>query len=117
MAEEMTEFEKDPQLLALFEQANREHEPNGFIDDTLALTDRRSRRNRWRWIAIGATVVLLEVFLLEWAAEFSELLSTSLIDLGEGTMAQLMQPVNSVAGLLAILLLSAHHFMRRFLHR
>ena len=109
----MNESNEHVNLQQLFEQAEQELEPETFIRDTLDRVDQHARRRRRTWIGIGAVVVLIELFLLDFAAGFSATLSTSLLDMGEGNLAQFLQPLNSVAGLLAVLVLFSQRFLQR----
>ena len=96
----------DPRLLALFEEAREEPTDNGFSSATLQrLQARQRRRNRLKLVPELCFVVLvvllaepLQAFLLELVPP----LSGELFAAGGGIAGQLVQPVNSLAGLLGL---------------
>ena len=112
----MTE-ERDPQLEALFMQAEQELPDDGYVDGVMDRL-RRHRRNSFigSFTAI-ALLVLLEVLLSSplqnSAAAITGALSTSLIDIEGEWLAFALAPLNSVAGLLGMILIWLHFLYRR----
>ena len=110
--------EHDPRLQALFARAEEPLEGRDLTTRVLSA----ARRRRLLALTGGAAAVLLALLaswlllaipLLEFAVLISSLLTTSLVDLGEGWLALILLPVNSFAGLLALLLRAAQLVRRR----
>jgi hypothetical protein len=108
----------DLQLQDLFAQAA---EPLGG-DELCNRVMAAARKRKWlAWSGLAAaallTVVvgwqLLAVSLLEFAVIVSGTLTTNLVDLGEGWLALILLPVNSIGGLLAIAVRAAQLIRRR----
>ena len=109
--------ERDIQLEALFMQAEQELVDDGYVD---AVMDRlrRHRRNSLigRFTAVALLIVLellLSAPLQNSAAAIVDALSTSLFDVEEKWLAFALAPMNSVAGLLGVLLIWLHFLYRR----
>jgi hypothetical protein len=108
----------DPRLQWLFEQANQNLDGEALTQRVVAATRRRTLR-----LFAGATLISLAVLAAVWVAfavpllEFgvllSRLLTSSLIDLGDGWLALLLLPLNSVGGLLALCIRGALLVRRR----
>ncbi len=109
--------ERDPQLEALFVQAEQELTDDGYVDQVMDRL-RRHRRNSLigRFTAVGLLVlleVLLSAPLQNSAAAIADALSTSLFSVESQWIAFALAPLNSVAGLLGLLLLWMHFLYRR----
>ena len=108
----------DPRLQSLFRQA--EEPLDGTVITARVIAATRKRR-AWLWCGgaaaalavVLATWLTLGVPLLEFAVQVSNLLTMSLIDLGEGWLALILLPINSVAGLMALLLKAIQTLRRR----
>lgn len=97
-----------------------------LVDPGLAETVLQRARSRRLWrLGLGLTVVAalalvawlsLGVTLLQFGLLFSELVTQSLVDLGEGWLALLLMPLNSVGGLLAIMTKAGLALRKRFLN-
>ena len=112
----MTE-ERDPRLEALFIQAEQELVDDDYVDAVMDKL-RRHRRNSLigRFAAVLLLIaleVLLSAPLQNSAAAITEALSTSLIDVDDRWLAFALAPLNSVAGLLGVLLIWLHFLYRR----
>lgn len=102
----MTEIH-DTGLQSLFRQAEEPLDGEAITARVMAAA--RARR-AWRWgggvaailIGVLATWLTLGVPLLVFAVQVSDLLTMSLVDLGEGWLAVILMPLNSLAGLLAL---------------
>ena len=109
--------ERDPQLEALFVQAETELADDGYVDKVMDRL-RRQRRNSLigRFAAVGLLVVLellLSAPLQNSAAAIAEALSTSLVSVEDRWLAFALAPINSVAGVLGMLLVGMHFLYRR----
>ncbi len=112
----MTE-ERDPKLEALFIQAEENLADDGYVDAVVGSL-RRHRRNS----LIGRFTAVLLLVALEFllsapfqnsAATIANALSMSLIDIEGQWLAFALAPLNSVAGLLGMLLIWLHFLYRR----
>lgn len=108
----------DPQLEALFAQAAMDT-PNGdFADRVMADVDTRRRNVILIRVAIVAAIVLLEVLLSaplqSSVGAFMEWLSSPILDLNESWVTTMLEPVNSIAGIIGVVLLAGHIVYRRF---
>ena len=109
--------ERDPDLEVLFSQAAQQS-PNGdFADRVMSQVDNRRRNILIGRLSVVVLIVSLELLL---AAPFSgalgviaEKLSEPLMNLGDSWTAQLISPLNSVAGVVGMVLLMLHFLYRR----
>lgn len=111
--------ERDPELEVLFADAAAES-PNGdFTDKVMTSVAIRRRNVMLGRIAIIALIVLLEVVLSapvqSTVGAIVGVLGTPLIELSQPTLAMILTPVNSVAGVLGSVLLLVHFLYRRLL--
>jgi hypothetical protein len=101
----MTE-ERDPRLQALFEQIGPELDGDEFTARVMAQT--RLAKYRLPAILFGmvlaavAIALLLAPSLQELALLMAHGLTTSLIDLGDGWLASILSPVNTIGSLVII---------------
>lgn len=116
----MTGDQRDPLLQELFAHAEQELAGEALTASVMAKT----RRRRYRVLATLAGAVLLMltatwlafgVPLFEFALLVSMALTTPLVDLGEGWLALLLLPLNTVASLLLILLRGLRVAQRKLL--
>jgi len=98
--------ERDPLLETAFLSAVRNLDDDAFLTETLTRTDVLKRRRMIRRAAIGASLSLLAIPLQDFALAATPVLMHSLVDLPTGWIAQMLAPANSVAGLLAMVLLT-----------
>jgi len=105
----MTTDQRDPRLQSLFADAKQELAGEALT----ARVMEKTRGRRYRLLAASAAAVLSALTvtwllfgmpLFEFALLLSGALATPLVDLGEGWLALLLLPVNTVAGVLMILL-------------
>ena len=98
--------DRDPQLQALFADATADLDGEAFISRVMAQT--RSRRNR---LVAGGLIAVLVMAAFAWLFTnpvlgfvqlITQILTTSLIDLGEGWLAWVLAPVNTIASLLVL---------------
>ena len=116
----MNTDQRDPFLQSLFAEAEQNLEGE-------ALTGRVMARTRsFRYLLLGGAaasslVVLTGAWLLfgmplfEFAVLISQVLATPLVDLGEGWLALLLLPVNTLASLLVILLRGLRILQKRII--
>ncbi len=113
----MTTEPLDPRLQTLFAEARQELDGEALTGQVMAQT----RKLRYLLFAGGITAafvllagtwLLLAIPLLEFAVLVSQVLTTTLVELGEGWLALAFMPVNNIAGLLA-LTAKAIHFGRK----
>ncbi|MDH3789659.1 MAG: hypothetical protein OES53_13960 [Xanthomonadales bacterium] len=98
--------DRDPILQELFTEPAQELAGDAFVDGVMFRT-----RRRIHWLlaslAVLAIVLVFSLWLmsapaLQFINLLTEALTTQLFDVGDGWMAWILLPVNSVAGLLVI---------------
>jgi len=97
----------DPQLKCLFDRARQDLDGEALTERVVATTRKRTRRLLAVAIVAALAVLtsawlILAMPLLEFGVLLSRVLTTSLIDLGDGWLALLLLPINSLAGVLAL---------------
>ena len=114
----MTNERRDPLLQSLFRDAEQELDGTALTAQVMA----RTRSYRLLMLTGGAASVLallagawllFGVPLFDFAVLLSEALATPLFNLGEGWLALLLLPVNTVASLLVILFRALRVFQKR----
>lgn len=112
--------ERDPQLEALFAEAEQDLADDAFVS---AITDQLSGRRR-RLIA-GRVIVLLLIVALEFALQsplqqsmgiVAELLGAPVFPIEGGWLEFAFGPVNTVAGIVGTVLVMLHLLIRRIVH-
>lgn len=115
----MMNDERDPKLEALFTDAEAESPNDDFTDKVMTGVASRRRNVMIGRIAIVALIVLLEVLLSapvqSAVGALVEVLGTPLVELNQSTLATMLTPVNSVAGVIGGVLLLVHFLYRRLL--
>ena len=108
---------RDPLLQALFDDADEPLADEAFTEQLRRNMAGRRRRILATRIAVIALLVLLEILLesplRQSLGTVAETLGTSLIPLGDGWLAFVLAPVNSIAGVLGAVLLGVHTLYRR----
>ena len=109
--------ERDPLLESLFAQAPVDLDEKEFSDRLMAKVENRRRNVIMARMGFVAVLVLFE-FLLSAPLQNSvgvvtDALSTSLLDVGNEWLAVVVEPLNSVAGLIGMLLLGLHAIFRK----
>ncbi len=111
--------ERDPQLEVMFADAAADSPNGGFTDKVMTSVESRRRNVMFGRIAIVALIVLLEVLLSapvqSTVGAIVDVLSTPIFELRQSTLAMLLTPVNSIAGVIGGALLLVHFFYRRLL--
>lgn len=116
--------ERDPLLESLFAKAARAQTLSAsdaeFTDSVMAKVDARKRSVLFGRFSIVAMIVLFEVFLSSpmqnSVGVITNTLGTSLIELNNSWLAMIVEPINSIAGVIGILLLGMHALFRRVIH-
>ena len=108
---------RDPALEALFDSAEKELRDDAF---TLAVEQRIDRRGKRVLVGRLAAVMLLVALevLLESPMQQSlgvaaEILSTALIPLDDEWLSFVLSPINSIAGLIGLVLIGTQILYRR----
>jgi len=100
---------RDPAILELFKLAERDLAEEQFVALTMARVDNLRRRSLVGWILVGLVLLaiawLLAAPIQDAIQLLSQSLSISLVDLGDRWVAAVIAPANSVAGLVALVLL------------
>jgi len=111
--------ERDPLLESLFARAERELVEDKFTAQVMAQVATRRRNVLIGRIAIVVLLVALELLLSSplqnSAGVITQVLSTSLVELEGGAVAMVLAPINSVAGVIGMLLLGMQFLYRRML--
>ena len=99
-------FDRDPALQDLFVTAKNELEDDAFIAEVMSRVNKLRRRMLVSWIVVGLVLAVgvgvLSDPLLVAVNLAIQLLPESLIELDDRWLAQILSPVNSVAGLLGL---------------
>ena len=108
---------RDPRLEALFADAERDLTDDGFTQQVMGGVRRRDRNVLLGRFGIVLVLVALEVLpsspLSGSIASLADRLSLTLIPLDNEWLAFAAAPLNSVAGLLGVVLLGLHFLYRR----
>lgn len=112
--------DRDPLLETLFEQADKELRDEDFTSEVIKGVQGRRRRILLGRIAVIVMLIALEV-LLESPVQQSlgvvaEVLGTSLVSIEGEWLGFVLGPVNSIAGLLGIVLLGIHALYRKMVY-
>ena len=99
--------DRDPFLESLFAEAKAELDGESFTSEAIA----QPQRLKHRLLAGGVCVALLlglcvwqlALPVQEFALLFTQVLGTSLLELGDGTLAWILSPVNNIASGLILL--------------
>ena len=109
--------QRDPQLEALFDAAREDLQNDAFVASVMADVERRKRRAVLTrliiavglvpvaWIVVGPIVSTVNLV--------SEALPVSLVELNNEWLRQLLAPVNSIAGVVALAMVLALKLYRR----
>jgi hypothetical protein len=109
--------DRDPILEAMFEKTRPTYEDDGYVERVMAKVDAR-RRN----VMVGRLSIIALIFLLEFlpssplqnsVGRITQMLGYELVNLDAGWMEMLFAPVNSIAGVVGMLLLGLHVLYRR----
>ena len=111
--------ERDPQLEALFADAQIETPNGAFADKVMEDVAHRRRNLLFTRAMIVLAIIALEVLLnapIQGAiGSFIDVIGRPIIDLDDGWLAMALAPVNSAAGIVGALLLGLHFLYRKVL--
>ncbi len=111
--------ERDPLLESLFSQAEHELVEDRFTVQVMAGVNKRRRNVLIGRLAIVALLVALELLLSaplqNTAGAITQVLGMSLIEVESEWLSLVFAPLNSIAGLLGMLLLSMQFLHRRMM--
>ena len=106
----------DPNLMAIFAQAEQSIDDN-FVHEVMRQIDQERRRILVIWSVFGLFVLVCLALLanpvLSAVNMVSQLLPVSLVEVETGWMRQILSPINSVAAVIAVLVLGIRRFFRK----
>ena len=109
--------DRDPHLLALFEDSVQELPGEAFVASVSMAIERAQRARRWRHAAVVGLLVVIEVLLNSPLSQglglFAAALETSLVPVETPWLELVLFPVNSLAGVVGLSLLALHIVYRR----
>jgi hypothetical protein len=112
--------DRDPKLELLFEEAESSFADDAFTDAVSDSLRRRRRRILFGRIAVLAALVVLEVILESplriHLDAVAEALGTPLLAMQDNWLTFLVAPINSIAGLIGILLLGLNMLYRKIVY-
>lgn len=98
--------DRDPSLQALFANADRRLDDADFAATVMTRIDAMRRRRFYVGVAIGLVVLgfvaLIGPLLMTLAGVTAQGISTAVVDIEEGILAQILSPVNNVATALVL---------------
>lgn len=109
--------DRDPGLQALFDAAPRASESGAFVARVVADIDRQRQRTILGWVA-GAVLLVPVIWwftgpVVATLDLATQLMPASLVDIETDWLAQLLAPINSVAGVAGLLFLAGWMFFRK----
>lgn len=105
--------DREPMLENVFSNAREELAPDAFTEQVMLHTDRAKRRAIPTRAALALALALLGIPVQDVALELSQVLVVALVPIQNTLLAQLLAPVNTVAGLLTVVLLVIRAAHRR----
>lgn len=117
----MSQEDHDPIIQSLFNEAEPTLDGEVFTSQVMARTDKLKFRIIAGLICIALIVAvstwLLALPIQELSQLITQLLATTLVELGDSTLAWVLSPVNNVAGLLVLSAKVARMIWKRFRNR
>lgn len=107
----------DQSIKALFDAAEAPLGDDAFTASVLNKAGKLKRRIIIRRVLIGVVIFLAGIPLEDSILALSQILLVSLVEIPEGVVSQLLEPLNSVAGLLSVILVSMKVAHRKLFHR
>ena len=111
--------DKDPALQALFAIAKQDVADDAFTDQVMSRIDSLRRRAVIGWSVIGLALLgcawLLAAPLQDAVPLITQALPSDLIESGQSQVAQVLAPVNSIGGLVAVSFLGLRLAYRKLL--
>ena len=107
----------DPVIEAIFSRAKEELAGERFTASVMARTDSLKRRAMLGWLlsflAVAAGFWMLSGPLHEVAALMNQVLPTTLVDMEDRLVGQLLAPLNSIAGPIAVMVFGLNMLYRK----
>ena len=97
--------EREPDLQATFAEAGPDPVTNGFTDQVMERTDSMKHRTLVRRLIIGSVLAVLAVPLQDFALATAQTLAVQLVQIDGQLIGLLLAPINTVGGLLSMVLL------------
>ena len=104
-------------IKALFDDAETPLSDDTFTKNVLTEAEQVKRRLLIRRILIGVAVFALSIPLEDFVLALSQVLLVSLYELPDSLASQILAPINSVGGLLSVIVLSMRLMHKRLFHR
>ena len=103
--------DRDPVLLSLFDAAMQEKPDDTIVTTVMAQIDKQRRRTVIGWIVVGAAVLPLVWWLsgplTSIVSLAAQIFPESLVNVEDQWLAQLLSPINSIAGVVGLAFLGA----------
>lgn len=103
--DDLTDDSRDPQLQALFAAVDTPPEADDFGERVMRQVGHAKRRMILRRVCVALAISLIAIPLQDYALALSQVLIVSLVDIESDLVAQLLAPINSVGGLLSVVVL------------
>jgi len=109
--------DRDPNLMALFAQAEQEFDKGSFVAGVMGQINHERRKIQLVWLVLGlftiACLVALVAPVITAVSMANQLLPVSLVEIQTEWVRQLVSPINSVAAIVAVIVLGVTRFFRR----
>ena len=109
--------DRDPSLQAAFANALQPITDEGFSQQVRVKLDRTHSRLVLQRIALGLLVGLVAMPLQDVGLVFARLFMVTVVDIEAGLAAILLAPINTVGGVLSMVLFAMRHLHRRIFRR
>ena len=109
--------DRNPNLVAIFAQAETEFDDKAFAEDVMRMIDSQRRNTMLVWsvfvIAVLACFVFVASPVMTALGMATELLPTSIVSIESDWLQNLLAPINSIAAALALGIFVVLRFYRR----
>ena len=112
----MTEHERDPQLSDLFAAASSELDGETFTQSVMDETQRRRNRQRKGAVALALAALAMAFLAQDLVVNFSQALANPLIQIDHRLVSELTAPLNSLGGLLSMIVVVLRLVYRKIFH-
>lgn len=112
----MSDYNPDDSLQQMFAHANLQLAGDTFTTEVMSQVDKLKRRVIIRRVLLGLTIALITIPLEDFVLGLSHFLLLTLVELDNTLVAELLAPVNSVASLLSLILLTLRIAHKRLFH-
>ncbi|MGI9327055.1 MAG: hypothetical protein ACR2PZ_17690 [Pseudomonadales bacterium] len=101
----MNEDDQEAWLQACFAQAETELPAQDFAETVMRRVEQHKRRKLYRRLVLGLALALLLPPLRDLGLVLTQVLMVTIVELDNALVGQLLAPINSVGGLLSLVLL------------